>query len=308
MSLENHKKIGVVLNKNAGLGVDLPPAARRMLKMPAKEKLTAEEIQTRLISIFSAFDILPDVRITDYAGHGVDLAKEMAEKNYDAVVAVGGDGTVNEVVNGLVGSETALGIIPFGTANLLAGELGLPSALDEACKVIAACQTASIDTCVVKGRHFTIMAGIGFDAHVVRMVDRNIKGKWGALSYPLVTLRELIRYPFKKIRAKTDKGKDLKGFYMFVQNAKCYGSGFSASPKSKMDDGVFEVIVFPSKTVFSLLVYLFSKDKDRFHVTTEGVTSLRIDTPHDIQIDGDYYCDGPADIQIMPKALKVIVA
>ena len=307
MSFENRKKLGIVLNKNAGLGVDLPPTARRMLKMPVKELLTADEIIERLHSIFSEYNIKPDVCVTEYAGHGVDLAREMAEKKYDAVVAIGGDGTVNEVVNGLVGSETALGIIPFGTANLLAGELGLPTALDQACQVIYAGRTENIDTCVVQGRHFTIMAGIGFDAHVVRLVDRHIKSKWGALSYPMVTLREMIRYPFRKIRATTDGGEDLKGFYMFVQNAKCYGSGFSASPTSKMDDGVFEVIVFPSKTIFSLLLYLFSKDKDRFHVVTKGVKSLRIDTTHDIQIDGDYYCDGPAEIKIMPRALKVIV-
>ena len=159
----------------------------------------------------------------------------------------------------------------------------------------------------VNGRHFTIMAGIGFDASVVSKVDGKVKGRWGALAYPLVALRELARYPFRRIKIRTQDGIELRAFYVFIQNAKTYASGFAITPSSKMDDGSLEVLMFPTKNIFSLVLYVLSRDKSKFCVEMQGVKSLEINSNHEIQIDGDFACKGPAKIKICPGSLRVLV-
>ncbi len=303
---KRYNKIMVIMNGNAGSGYQLPPLARRLLKIQGRDKASSGETLEAIVKAFSAFSIKPELVWTQYAGHATELARQAAQDGYDVVVAAGGDGTINEVVNGLAMSDTALGIIPLGTANLLATELGIPANVRHACQVIARGEVRNIDTARVNDRHFTIMAGIGFDAHVVSQVDTKTKSRWGALAYPLVALRELVRYPFRRIRVRTSDGMDLQAFFVFVQNTKLYASGYTLSPKSCIDDGTMEVLLFPTRNIFSLILYLLSKNKSRHCIEMEGVKSLEINSNHAIQIDGDYACRGPATISIAPGALRVL--
>lgn len=306
MPWQHYNKILVIMNGKAGSGYQLPPFARRLLKMSGKKKVTAAQALETIVKAFSACDIRPEIVWTQHAGHATQLARQAAADNYDVVVAAGGDGTINEVVNGLAMSKTVLGIIPFGTANLLASELGIPPDVNLACQVIARGDTRRIDTARVNDRHFTIMAGIGFDAHVVARVDTKTKSRWGALAYPLVALRELVRYPFRRIRVRTENGQDLQAFFVFVQNTKLYASGYELSPRSQIDDGELEVLMFPTRNIFSLIGYLLSKNKSRHCIKMEGVKSLEVNSNHAIQIDGDYACRGPATIRVEPAALTVL--
>jgi len=299
-------KIMVIMNGSAGRGYNMPPFARKILKLPAKESVSAEETQERIKAALEACGLNPDFVWTEYAGHATSLASQAAKDGYDVVVAVGGDGTINEVVNGLVNTKTRLGIIPAGTANLLATEMGIPPTIEAACQIIAKGSAQLIDTAKVNDRHFTIMAGIGFDAHVVSKVDSKTKSKWGALSYPLIAFREILRYPFRRIKVCTQDGMELRAFYVFVQNAKMYASGFELTPDSKIDDGSLEVLMFPTKNIFSLILYLLSKNKHKYCVEMKGVTSLDIKSTHAIQIDGDYACKGPAAIKVSPQSLHVL--
>lgn len=252
--------------------------------------------------------VRPSFEYTQYPGHATDLAKNAASEGYDAVVAAGGDGTVNEVVNGLAGSPTALGIVAAGTANLLAGELNLPADIPSACSAIVAGKSRTIDLGIIDGRFFTIMAGVGFDAHVVRLVDRKLKGRWGAFSYLIVTVRELLRYSFQPIEAEADDGERLRGYYLFVQNGTTYGSGFAASPESQLNDGLLEVILFPHRRFITVVQYLLSPRKQDFSVTRRTVKSIKILSSHEIQIDGDFFSQGPAVISIRPSCIRVITA
>lgn len=303
---KRYDKIMVIMNGKAGSGYQLPPIARRMLKIRGKGKVSSAEALEAIVKAFSACSLRPEIVWTQYAGHATELAKQAAEDKYDVVVAAGGDGTINEVVNGLAMSDTALGIIPFGTANLLSSELHIPSDIHLACQVIARGETRQIDTAMVNDRHFTIMAGIGFDAHVVSQVDTRTKSRWGALAYPLVALRELARYPFRRIRVRTSEGLDLQAFFVFVQNTRLYASGYALSPKSRIDDGVLEVLMFPTRNIFSLIFYLLSKNKSKHCIEMDDVKSLQINSNHAIQIDGDYACRGPATISVSPGALRVL--
>jgi YegS/Rv2252/BmrU family lipid kinase len=305
MPWKHYNKIMVIMNGKAGGGYQLPPLVRRLLKMRGT-KVSAAQALEAIVKAFSACGIRPEIIWTQHAGHATQLARQAAIDGYDVVVAAGGDGTINEVVNGLALSDTALGVIPLGTANLLSSELGIPPDVNLACQVIARGDERRIDTAMVGDRHFTIMAGIGFDAHVVSQVDSKIKSRWGALAYPLVALRELVRYPFRRIRVRTQDGQDLQAFFVFVQNTKLYASGYALSPRSKIDDGSLEVLMFPTRNIFSLIAYLLSKNKSRHCIKMEGVTSLEISSSHAIQIDGDYACRGPATIRVAPASLKVL--
>ncbi len=194
-------KILVILNGNAGKGHDMPVFIRRILRLPEKETMSLDETHNRIVAALKQSDIHPKIVRTEWARHATELTKEAANDGYDVVVAVGGDGTINEIVNGLVNTKTRLGIIPRGTANLLATEMDIPSNLEDACAVIAKNKPVHIDTATVNDHYFTIMAGIGFDAHVVKEVDSStVKNKWGAIAYPLIAIRELVRYPFRPVR------------------------------------------------------------------------------------------------------------
>lgn len=300
-------RVLVIINPGAGQGAHLPGFLRRLLRLKTKEVLDAGVLKARIEAGFQAQGIAPTIEYTLHAGHATQLSRLAAAQGYDAVVAVGGDGTVNEVVNGLAGSGTALGIVPAGTANLLASELNLPADIAAACAVIAAGRTQTIDLGAIDGRYFTMMAGVGFDAHVVRLVDRKLKGRWGAFSYLIILVAEIMRYSFQPIQAITETGEHLSGYYLFVQNATSYGSGFAASPESRLDDGLLELVVFPKKSFFLVVRYLLSEKKDSFSVFRRSIQDLKILTKHEVQIDGDYHCSGPCGIKIVPRGLRVLV-
>jgi len=300
-------KILVIINGKADKGQDMPVLVRKILRLPKKENISVEDLRARIMTAFKKHYIVPEIVETQYALHGTKLAKDAAKDKYDAVIAVGGDGTINEAVNGLINTDTNLGIIPRGTANLLATEMVIPMNIEAACNAVAKNKAVRIDTAKVNDHHFTIMAGIGFDAHVVKKVDDGkSKNILGALAYPLTAMRELIRYPFRKIKILTEDGVTHTAFYVFIQNAKIYASGFEMVPDAKKDDGWMEVVMFPTKNIFSLIIYLLSQNKDKYRVYMQSVKSLEIQSHHAIQIDGDYACKGPATIEIVPQSLSIL--
>jgi diacylglycerol kinase (ATP) len=299
-------KIMVIMNSSAGRGYHLPSFTRKMLRLSLKENISLDETHRRIKAGLEACGQSPDIVWTEHAGHATELAAQAAEEGYGAVVAVGGDGTVNEVVNGVVNSSTALGVVPVGTANLFAAEMGIPANIEAACRVIAKGDVRAIDTGSVNDRSFTLMAGIGFDAHVVSKVNSKIKNRWGALSYPLVAIRELIRYPFRRIEIRTEEGVELQAFYVIVQNARSYASGFTLTDSAKIDDGSLEVLIFPSKNIVKFILCNFSKNKYKYCTKMRGVKFLEVNSPHAIQIDGDYMCKGPATIKVAPHSLRVL--
>lgn len=300
-------RVLVIANPKAGQGVRIPAVLRRLMRVPVREYPEPAELRVRVESRLASHGAHVEWAQTNHAGHATDLARHAVARGVEVVVAIGGDGTVNEVVNGLAGSQAALAVIPGGTANLLAGELGIPAGIDAACDVVLQGRRRIIDLPFVNGRYFTMMAGIGFDAHVVRMVDRRLKGRFGMFSYLIVTVREILRYSFHKIHVRTDAGESLSGFYMFVQNAQSYGSGYTASPDSLMDDGVMELIVFPMRSLLTVVQYLLSADKKNFNVQRRTIKSLVLESVHDIQIDGDFFGQGPAQIGMRTGFLTVVV-
>ena len=142
---------------------------------------------------------------TTHSGHAKALASQESQKGIDTIIAMGGDGTINEVVNGMVGSKTRLGVIPYGTANVFGISFDVPSDYRSACKRIIEGHTKVIDLGEINGHYFICMAGVGFDAYIIKKADRQLKKIIGGLSYVLFSMLEYFRYKFKSIIFKVER-------------------------------------------------------------------------------------------------------
>ncbi|WP_424810476.1 diacylglycerol/lipid kinase family protein [Roseococcus sp. YIM B11640] len=158
------------------------------------------------------------------------LAAEAARAGHECVVAAGGDGTIAEVAAGLAGSEAALGILPFGTANVLALELGLPRGAENAARIILAGREALLHPGLAGDRLFVQMLGAGFDAAVVHGLPLPLKRRFGKAAYVWQTLRELTCHTYPPLRFRADGGHWEEAVSLIVTNGRLYAGRFLVAP------------------------------------------------------------------------------
>lgn len=267
---------------------------------------------------------------TEARGHAIEICKEAAHEGYDVVVAFGGDGTVNEAANGLLGSSTPLSCLPGGSANVFGKMLGIPGDVVEATEHLLAMaddwQPREVDVGVVNGRCFTFASGLGIDASVVERVDSNphLKARfgpwyftWAAISS--FTRRYLVSPPQLRVEAA---GQKLDGVTAVVQN----GSPFTyfqnrpieIAKGPRLDSGTLAACVLhkatPAAMPFIAWRALSSKAKVVSHRQITGIDSFTEMTvrssderPLPLQVDGDFVGEVPeARYSIRPRALRVI--
>lgn len=255
------------------------------------------------------------IRTTQYAGHATEIAKEAVEEGYDVVVAVGGDGSINEVAQSLVNTNVALGLIPFGSGNGLAGHLRIePRDAKKAMEVLNTGKTVKIDAIKTNLRYFFSCAGFGFDAHAARRFRaQEIRGLF---SYFLAGLREIFYY-FKPEFAKVKIDDiELEGeFYLFTAfNSSQYGYNFGVFPATSMHDGILDVILlrkFPLYRLFYIFFCMVNKRPDLVKeaecyrakkITIYGNKKMVY------QFDGDHVVfHDDLNLEIEPEALHIIV-
>lgn len=256
---------------------------------------------------------VPEIHFTKSQGHGREMAMEFARKNYSAVVAVGGDGTVNEVASSLVHTNTALGIVPVGSGNGLARHLGIPLVVKKAVEHINHSETVWIDYGLVNDRPFFCTCGTGFDAYVS---NEFAKGKQrGVMAY----LEKVITgyFNYKPIQYEL-KGEnvDLKGkaFVMTFANASQWGNNAFIAPQASVQDGMIDVSIlsqFPIIAIPSIALQLFTKtiDKDLFMTTLRAKEiQLRRELDGPFHYDGEPYHEGrDITIRTVTDGLKVLV-
>ncbi len=179
---------------------------------------------------------------TEHAGHATELAREAAADGWQIVVAVGGDGSVNEVAAGLIGTDSALGIIPAGSGNGLAMHLGLGRDMDKAMEKMNLSEEKWMDCGLMNGRPFVNLAGVGFDGLVSNLMRG--KEKSGFYSYFFKSLEAGLKYEPLNCRITFD-GQTIeeKFFSVTVANGPMYGYNFKIAPDAKLDDGKFEVVL-----------------------------------------------------------------
>jgi len=252
------------------------------------------------------------IAYTDYAGHARELARQAIGK-YDVVVAVGGDGTVNEVGSALVNTTTALAIIPTGSGNGLARYLDIPLRVNRALQLINYMEKKDIDTLKVNDQVSLNVAGIGFDAHISHQFAKQ-KNR-GPAGYVKLISREYTKYKSSVYRISIDgKTYELPAFMITFANSSQWGNNIHIAPQAKIDDGLIDVCIIKEFPIYegpSLLISILdqSVDQRRYDVVTKA-RNITIECDNDLiaHIDGEPIELGEkAEIRIHPLSLRVIV-
>ncbi len=250
-----------------------------------------------------------DLRPTGRRGDAETLARQVTAAQADVVVAAGGDGTINEVVNGLAaapGPVPPLAVLPLGTANVLAAEIGLGIGVKAMARAISHGQPRRIHLGSANGRHFVLMAGVGLDAQVVAQTDAMLKKHMGKLAYIVQILLQLWRYPFPACRVTID-GRRFDGRGVVVCNGRLYGGIFIAAPKACIEQPGFEVCIMARGGMWNALRYgialLLGRLPRLKDVTFVNGRHVAIDgTPGaPVQADGDVVATLPVDIAVAPS-------
>ena len=253
-----------------------------------------------------------DVVYTKRAGHAIEIAAQAAEMKTDVVVAIGGDGTINEIGRSLVHTETALGIIPCGSGNGLARHLHIPMEPKKALEIINDGICDIIDYGKINGTDFFCTCGVGFDAFVSLKFAN--AGKRGLLTYLEKTLQESLTYQPETYELETEGTYKYKAFLIACGNASQYGNNAYIAPQATLTDGLLDVTILEPFTVLdvpSLAFQLFNKTIDQnSRIKTFRCKNLRIhrSKPGVIHFDGDpMQADENVNIEIIQKGLRVIV-
>lgn len=254
-----------------------------------------------------------EVRYTDHRGHAAELAREAANNGLDVVVAVGGDGTVNEVARSLVHTETALGIIPCGSGNGLARHLYIPMNPDGALQVLADCQIRTLDYGRVNGTPFFCTCGVGFDAFVSDKFAKS--GRRGLLTYIENTLREGVKYRPEVYDVEIDGVKlTFEAFLIACANANQYGNNVYIAPQASMSDGLMDVTIMEPFNILEapqIAIQLFNKQiesNSKIHSYRCKRLVIHRASAGVIHFDGDPKEDA-ADVcvEMIPNDVKMVV-
>jgi diacylglycerol kinase (ATP) len=263
-----------------------------------------------------------DVLLTERVGHATELARSACE-GYDVIIGGGGDGTINELLNGMAGSGRTLAILPWGTGNVFAHEMHLPDSLRAACRLILKGSTARLDLGRCGDRLFLLMAGAGLDAYSLSgLKAKGIKRRLGLLAYLIAALRGFAQYRYPEIEVELADGRRDRGSLVIVSNTSRYGSFFSFTPRANPLDGLLDLFVFEEtgrwNTLWLALRYFtaFAIGVEsriaplgllRFKVYRCSGLSLRSHKRVQIQIDGEPYSELPLDISVVPAAIDILL-
>lgn len=266
---------------------------------------------------FSALDATRfNVRLlyTEYAGHATEIAKEAVANKADYVIAVGGDGTINETAKALIHSNTALGIVPLGSGNGLARSLSIPLNIAKAIDVIRAGITRPIDYGTINGHVFLCTCGVGFDAEVSENVSN--QSKRGRLMYARTMIDTFRRLKPERYTVVTPSATfETDAFLITCANAPQYGNNAYIAPNAKMDDGQMNIVILKPLSVFdlpALVIQMFTKNIGKNRKMTEiiapEVTILR-ENEGVIHLDGDARHAGKEiNVRIIRSGLNVLVS
>ena len=253
-----------------------------------------------------------ELRFTEYAGHAAEIALECTENGRDIVVAVGGDGTVNEVARSLTHTHTALGIIPCGSGNGLARHLCLPMDSKKAIEIINACKIEDFDYGIINGQPFFCTWGMGFDAFIsLKFAEA---GKRGPITYVENVLKEGLKYKPETYEVEDETGaKKYKAFLIACANASQYGNNAYIAPGATMKDGEMDVIIMEPFDVLDapqIAADLFMKTLgNNSKIKTFRAKEIHIHRkePGAIHFDGDpIMTDADIDVHIEHEGIKIL--
>ena len=290
----NKKKIIFILNPISGT------VSKAGIPGLIEERLDKEKFDCRIAE-------------TKYAGHATELAQQAARQGIDIVVAVGGDGTVNEVGRALVNTKTAMGILPCGSGNGLARHLNLPMNLKKCIDILNDCDIHTLDYGLINRHPFFCTCGMGFDAFISMKFAE--AGKRGPITYMQKILEEGLSYQPETYEIEDEEGtRRYKAFLVSAANASQYGNNAYIAPQASMSDGLLDIIIMEPFDLIEapqVAIELFNKTLDKnLKIKTFRASHIHIHRKSEgiIHYDGDpVMADADVDISIVPKGINIIV-
>jgi diacylglycerol kinase (ATP) len=264
-------------------------------------------------------NIAPRLLPTDSAGHATELARDAVARGADLILVLGGDGTINEVVNGIANTAAVLGVLPGGTANVLSMELGLGSRLERAAERLARCVERKISLGKLvhadgSSRYFLLMGGVGLDASIVNVVDPGLKARTGKLAYWLAGLSK-IADRVEQFTARID-GIEMRCGFALVSRVRNYGGDLEIASGASLLSDEFEIVLFEGSHPLRYSGYMLGVGA-RCVQLLPGVNTLRAKAAEfcagaslkgiPVQIDGESEGLLPARFEIAPAALTLLV-
>ena len=253
-------------------------------------------------------------------GDAEALARQAVAEGCARVVAAGGDGTINEVINGLAGSGLPLAILPLGTANVLAREIGLALDPDAVAETIGHGVARPISLGRVTGgagagHYFSLMAGVGFDAHIVADVDLALKQRIGKGAYVAQFLRQLLVFGFPRYRVSLEgeARETHEAASVVIAKARHYGGPYACAPEARLTDTAFHVCLFERAGRLAALRYGMALAAGRLAGRADyrilRASRVRIQGPHDdpVQGDGDIIAALPLEVEMVPGAIELVM-
>lgn len=265
----------------------------------------------RIVAVLREASCAPTIVETTGPGHAEALARAASPTDYDVVAACGGDGTINEVINGLAGKDLALGIIPLGTANVLAEEIGLARAPAKIAAALAEGPIRTVHVGRANGRRFTMMAGVGFDAVVVHGVSLKLKKWLGPLAYVWETVRQAAKYGFQPHEVTID-GVTYRPVSMVACKGRRYGGPFIAAPDASLSEDKFHVVLMNGRGWLSVVRYGIALALGRLaarrdvQLVAGREVIVRGSDGQPVQADGDIVATLPLRIALDPDPVRLV--
>ncbi len=287
------------MNSGQKIPVILNPAARGERASVLGDKIAALSPRVKVL-------------LTSSPGDAREIAKEAVAQGHTTIIAAGGDGTINEVVNGIGGEEATLGILPVGTMNVFAAELGIPqNNLEKAWQIIEAGFVRPVDLPRANEEYFVQLAGAGLDAEVVRRTTPDSKRALGPISYLLTLAQVAARRP-PRVRIEPVDGEPREGSFVLVGNGRLYGGPFVLFKDALLDDGLLDVLVFQNQSHWDLIRYFqaiaFGQHPDLPDVEYFQTRGLRLMSRDyvPVEIDGELTGALPYEFGFSSRKLSVL--
>jgi YegS/Rv2252/BmrU family lipid kinase len=283
------------------------PAAGKFRRNP-------ERTLQRTIDALGRASLHPRPIPTDKAGHATELAAHAVREGADLILVLGGDGTINEAVNGMIGSNAHLGVLPGGTANVLAMELGLGSRLERAIARLAHCSPKRVALgrlCQPNrdARHFLMMAGVGFDAQIVCDLSPGLKAMTGKFAYWVAGFSQIVKR-VGQLETRINGDAWRCGFTL-ASRVRNYGGDLELARGASLLSQEFETVMFegsnPLRYAFYMLAVAVKQVQKMPGVHTVHTTRMELRGDAPIQVDGEYVGRSPATIEIVPDALTILI-
>lgn len=254
---------------------------------------------------------------TQQSNHATDMAKKAIEMGFDIIIAVGGDGTVIEIIAGMINSNVKLGIIPYGTGNMLAANLGIPTLTSKSIDTILEGHSQKIDIGKINNKYFAFMAGCGFDSRLIKELPKENKKKFGLWAYFIEGFKQAFKAKSVRFKIKLDNEKTIrtKALTVIVANsANILGNLISLAPHASLSDGILDIIVISVKDTIDYIPALWEiitrQSPSKFgKIKYYKAKEIEIETKPNllVQADGDIIGKTPIKISIIPKSINVLI-